>query len=370
MLHLFYLHNIADFFSHCRYMTACLSRQIVPPVTAPFVDHRYFYNYEDGKGDYACGLARDAVAVELRANGWDFADTDFLKSLPNCINNPSVAGFMMEQAILSSIQSNGLAVGGLIKKPMTLVMFDGKFPKFKTGITNTPMLYCPRQFNFRGIDGIIVLISKPEEKRLKQKLSMFPLQITLAPDTHSDSHKAFFNEYKMWTEGLRGFDVVPEFAWITPNRPSITFHPETPDWPEHSERHVHLADVSQDIWNQYEKAKIMIHGASGEYAGVEERGEFEEPEGPGEQARPDGPSTAAGLGEGKTKESRGRGCGESGSGSGGMGGIGCGDKKKDYQSMTVIQLRQQLRSYMLPVTGKKGDLINRLMEDDRKWGAT
>src|SRR5438045_3525796 len=85
----FYPHNVADFFRHYKYMNACLSRQTVPmpsKIIPKLVDHRYFYNewiQEDCVGNYTCGLARNAVAVELRANEWDFADTDFLKSLPD-----------------------------------------------------------------------------------------------------------------------------------------------------------------------------------------------------------------------------------------------------------------------------------------------
>jgi hypothetical protein len=64
------------------------------------------------------------VAVALRTKLVHFADTDFLNSLHNYIDNPSVTGFMIEQAVLSSIQTRGLAIGGNIYKSMELVMFD------------------------------------------------------------------------------------------------------------------------------------------------------------------------------------------------------------------------------------------------------
>ena len=123
MLHLFYYHNVADFFRHYEYMNACLSRQTVfmsSEIIPKLVDHRYFYDnwiQEDYVGNYTCGLARNAVAVELRANEWDFADTDFLRSLPDYINDPCVTEFMIKQAVLSSIRSHGLAIGTGINKP-------------------------------------------------------------------------------------------------------------------------------------------------------------------------------------------------------------------------------------------------------------
>ncbi|KAN0078798.1 hypothetical protein V8E54_005311 [Elaphomyces granulatus] len=83
------------------------------------IDHRYFYcefQSDVGSdihiiGSYTCGFVCNAVAAELRAKEVDFADMDFLKSLPDYINIPCVTRFMMKQTILSSIVSSGLAIG-------------------------------------------------------------------------------------------------------------------------------------------------------------------------------------------------------------------------------------------------------------------
>ena len=100
-------------------------------------------NEKDNVGNYTCGFIRNAVASELRMNGADFADTDFLTSLPDYyIDNPCVTEFMIEQAILSSIVSNGLAIGESIGRPMMLVMFNDEFPKFRTDVADQPVLYC------------------------------------------------------------------------------------------------------------------------------------------------------------------------------------------------------------------------------------
>src|SRR3954447_17905623 len=88
---------------------------------------------------------------------------------------------------------------------MDTVMFSGGVPKFNT-TEGGPVLYCPINFNFHGIDGMIVRFTKG-------KCFMFPLQITVAK-SHSDSEEVFFSEWDMWTNKLDGFEVVPVFVWI------------------------------------------------------------------------------------------------------------------------------------------------------------
>ena len=286
--HSFYPHNFANVFRHYEYTKACLSGQPVEPSSkeiSNLVDHRYFYDEFDPKlkcpvGNYTCGLSRNAVAASLLTNKVNFANRDFLESLPDYISNPCVSGFIIEQAVLSSIATSGLD----IKKPeinrsMNVVSFQGRRPNFHTE-TKKPVLYIPQVFNFRGIDGVIVWIGpKPKTGRKTQKLFIFPLQITLAPDKHSDSHKTFLSEWRSWIEGLQEFDVVPEFIWITPNPPSLTKQSENSKlkWPEHFERYIHLRDVDQDIWNQYQLALESRMANQGE-GSVEDAARVEEQE--------------------------------------------------------------------------------------------
>ena len=286
-------------------MKACFSRRKIPTESPDFpklIDHRYFYHYEykpsdqDVAGDYGnytCGLARDVVAKELLASKVNFADTDFLKSLSNFINNPSVAGFIIEHAVLSSIGLNGLAIGAKIQKPMDMIICTGATPNFRKDITDKPVLYRPNKSNFKGIDGVIVRIERPKSKgkgkgkgkgtqkrdaeEEKRKLFMYPFQITLAPDSHSDSHDTFFNRYDKWIEGLEEFDIVPEFLWITPKPRPFIEHGEKsrPKWPAHRERYVSLEDVNEDIWRQYRWAlqdKEMSGDTGTEGQGAAEQG--------------------------------------------------------------------------------------------------
>jgi hypothetical protein len=285
---------------------ACISHQQVPPGWTEYpdlVDHRYFYRRDNDIGGNACGLIRDAVAEWLLMWEVNFADTNFLASLSTFITNPSVIGFMIESAVLSSIKSHGLAINAKIKQPMKMRLFADLF-NIATDITGEPVLYCPKGFNHETIDGIIVFIepNKPKKKKhlrkyvrkakknakeddkeeseednreeneegnkednreektkgkkRKQKLFMFPLQITLALETHKDSHAKFFEHYyDMWARGLSHFDVEPQFLWITPDRRDIVKHEACNEWPQHAERFIHLKDVNAMIWRKYQNAK-------------------------------------------------------------------------------------------------------------------
>lgn len=223
------------------------------------VDYRYFYDKYDSKrrgytAHYTCGIYRNAVASMILENKVPF-DGEVLRSLPRYTSNPCVTGFIIGQAILAWISLRGLNITPELKQPMGVTLFQDDVPSFDTTKIN-PVLYIPKVFNFRNIDGIIVRIApKPKMKRRKQKLFMFPFQITLAPDKHSDSRPKFFSEWEKWTEGLRGFDVVPEFVWISPKAAKTTKHAKSGQCPAHVERYVPIKRVSAGIWNWYDEGK-------------------------------------------------------------------------------------------------------------------
>jgi hypothetical protein len=86
-------------------VTACFYHENVPVghnEHPDLIDHRYFYNQPDEKGDekgsYTCGLVRDAVADQLLEEGFNFADTNLLTSLADFVKNKSITGFIIEQA--------------------------------------------------------------------------------------------------------------------------------------------------------------------------------------------------------------------------------------------------------------------------------
>jgi hypothetical protein len=366
-------------------MKACLSNRPVfrSSRTMPLlVDHRYFFDeFDEDKRVYtacsACGVARDAVAMELLADKVNLSDNDFWWSLPDHINNPCITGFIIEQAILSRISFSGLNIAGKdINTSMSVVIFSSSFPGFRTDITEQPILYCPEKFNYPDIDGIIIRVGpQPMTRKDKQRLFMYPLQITLTPDTHEDSHKSFFDNYASWIDGLEEYDVVPTFLWISPKVASPKLHVPTDenDWPTHCEEYVPISQVHPSLWANYVRAKQRQQiqrtpeppARRDGQGGIEKQGVSEKPEGLGEQMRLDGPSAAAGPSGGEARGSRGS--GSRGSGRGGRGGIRS-DNRKVYQSRTVAELKQELKLRKLDHTGKKDDLINRLMEHDRTRG--
>src|ERR1700722_13373751 len=243
-------------------MTACFCHKNVPSgwtLNYDLIDHRYFYQVDDGSGRYACGLARDAVAEQLLEWNIRFADTDFLASLPEFIDNQSVAGFVIEYAVLSSIQSNGLAISAGLGKSME-VKVCAKLRDISMDITDQPVLYRPRKYNFKAIDGIIILIKPDEPNNARKKLLMFPLQITVAPATHTNSREEFFKENGSWIEDLSKFDVEVQFLWITPICREIQNHPANPKrhWPKHQERYIPFKDINEKIWEKYEDASNKL----------------------------------------------------------------------------------------------------------------
>ena len=242
--------------------------------------------------NYTCGLARNAVARELHKNKVNLSDID------RC----AITGFIIEQAIISRISFSGLNIAGKgLDKSMSVVLFSGAF-SFQTGVTE-PTLYCPQRFNYPGINAIIVRIeSNPIAKR--QKVFMYPLQITLTPGKHSDSHRKFFDDYKSWTAPFEeNSDVVPTFLWISPRVASPKKHNPTneDDWPAHYEEYVPINQVHQKVWEYYvrmnaklEERKIRSSPSTYMRRGMEKQGlgVSEELEGPGELVRSNRPSAA------------------------------------------------------------------------------
>lgn len=180
----------------------------------------------------------------------DFTDLISLATLIH-LQNPSARGFIVEQAILSSIALKGLDIGANINKPMQVISFVGPKPLFRKDILGKPILYRPQKFNFECIDGIIVLIQKPNQPDQKMKLLMFPLQITLRRKSHTDSYKKFFGQYSQWIKALEEFDIIPQFVWITPVLDILIEHPNGHKWPAHQELYVPLRKVNETIWDIY-----------------------------------------------------------------------------------------------------------------------
>jgi len=270
------------------------SARVIPHL----VDHRYFYDQFDPKlarvGNFSCGLARDAATGMLLENNVVFAGADFLTSLPKHIDNPSVAGFMIEKAVLSSIQLYGLNAVKETNGSMIVKSYQGGIPSlYPQG--GDLVLHLPGSFNFKTIDGVIVRKAAPKKGNTKEQLFVFPLQITVAKK-HKDSHATFFKQWKQWIQDLDEFDVVPEFIWISEKGGDDITHAECAKWPAHLERNISLHTVNVTIGNLYDVAKKAQRTQNGvplnEDFGMSIIGRSSEPDA-------DGPSAAAGKRLGK-----------------------------------------------------------------------
>ena len=292
-------------------MTAVLARRPVPELSEnipKLIDHRYFYNTPDPKlgrnvGHCTCGLARKAVGTMLLVgSNVRFCDMDFLQSLPDYIHNPSVVGFMIEQAVLSSIALNGLNIRPETNRRMVVKAFEEEVPNVDDD-TEGPILYLPQAFNFKAIDGVIVVKEpEPKEGLSEKKLLVLPLQITVA-ERHSDSHETFFSEWNTWNEKLKRFNVEPHFIWITEDGGKPIHHRRAPGWPAHYELDIGLNDVNKHIGSSYKDAKGgLIQQTPGRPSTNRKnkgKNKAKEPEDLVEQTRSDGPSAAAGKRLGK-----------------------------------------------------------------------
>jgi len=64
---------------------ACFTHSDAPPLIREkphLIDHRFFFQHEDGTGGCSCGIVRKAVGDQLFRGEQYFADASFLKLLP------------------------------------------------------------------------------------------------------------------------------------------------------------------------------------------------------------------------------------------------------------------------------------------------
>jgi hypothetical protein len=353
---------------------------VIKATPSYLIDNRYFFAKPPNRvGGYACGIAREAAARQLRRYKMDkFGDIDFLTALNDYINNPSVTSFFIEQAVLSSIASRGSEISEQISKKMDTVMFSGNIPEFNR-TEGDPVLYCPIDFNYRAIDGIIVRFTG-------RKCFMFPLQITVAK-SHSDSEEVFFRNWSIWTNKLTDLEVVPVFIWITKEDSEVNtvdaVYRSTKSGmklvrPSYRRQKIPLKRVNLEISERYQRALGKLQenlkcwaeneclgdnqapldasetegwkgrGKSGDRTtGGEEQRESKEPEGAEEQARSGGPSATARPSVQEAKESGGK-----------------GGRRGDYMKKKVAELKKLLQNRSKPWTGTKSQLVDRLLEDE------
>lgn len=184
-------------------------------------DHRYLYEDKAGDGHVACGLARDCVAAAIRVLEWDreFVGGNFLTHIKTT-RNPSVRGFLIEQACLTYIRRNGfLLPDGVRIQPQRVVYFDtdGERDALLSAPNAPCVLYIPRPFNYKAIDAIVRCLTFTQGQYGQQVIShvhLLPIQITDS-GSHKHSPSSFYPRHHVWLE-----DLEPEvqrkhtFVWV------------------------------------------------------------------------------------------------------------------------------------------------------------
>jgi hypothetical protein len=124
-------------------------------------------------------------------------------------------------------------------------------PTFVMDIKGKPVLYRPTIFNYKAIDGLVVLI-KLEKRGKKPKMCLFPPQITVAKK-HSDSRTKFFEAYNEWKKYFSGYDVDH------PGTGQHSIPPEDSSMTSTSRALHSSRDVSEMIWMNYQIARDAIN---------------------------------------------------------------------------------------------------------------
>ena len=196
-------------------------------------DHRYLYEDHTGDGHVACGLARDCLAAVLRMMEWDneFVGGNFLTHI-KITRNPSVRGFLIEQACLTYIRRNGfLLPDGVRIQPQRVVYFDTDGERDALlSIPDAPcVLYIPRPFNYKAIDAIVRCLTFTQGQYGQQVIShvrLLPIQITDS-GSHKHSPSSFYPRHHVWLEDLEpGVERQHTFVWVKRMQEEMETHDE------------------------------------------------------------------------------------------------------------------------------------------------
>jgi hypothetical protein len=203
-------------------MSACLTNNHPPSgYGVDDYDHRFFYIDNDSRCHCSSGFVRDCMADYLLEKGKleVFSNSSWIDCIDEFKNNPSVMGFMVEKACLSSIFKNGFIAKEITFKPGNYKFFTSIKEISFSMDQGSCTFYLPRRWNKKSIDGLITLykLRNKKEKVDKDTLYIVPIQITVDKETHSNSEESFFSE--IWRDlkpklpGNLEAEVI--FTWIT-----------------------------------------------------------------------------------------------------------------------------------------------------------
>lgn len=231
------------------------------PLTEEY-DHRYLFEDDAGWGHIACGLARDCLVSVLRALDGDqhFVDGPFLGNI-RTTRNPSMRGFLIEQACLTYVRHHGLLLPrphGLIK-PERVVYFDtgGEREALGPSSGSACVLYIPRPYNYKAIDALLRRVTFGQNEQGQQVITsvlLVPIQVTVSA-THKPSPEAFYPVHDMWLEDIDS--TVPRqhvFVWLRRDAQDSVTHAE----------HVRSTRGQQIVTPAYDEVTVTFNSLSGD----------------------------------------------------------------------------------------------------------
>jgi hypothetical protein len=172
-------------------------------------DLRYFYRDDTFVCHCTCGLAREAAARVLRkAAPGKFLSDDWVESLATYADNPSVIGFIVQQACLTAISEHGFHHGNVEWSSVTATIFETDLIQ-QLPRTTTSAFLVPADPNFKYIDALFI---KVDEK--SKTVFLAPIQVTIN-ERHSNSEILFYEHFWRRIEALfDGYILSSTFIWI------------------------------------------------------------------------------------------------------------------------------------------------------------
>ena len=204
-------------------MEACLQGTVTTD-REDLYDLRYFYVDECGIGHYACGVAFESMMSIFRQHRFNkFCGHEWYSAVKRSSENPVVQGFLAEHICLNHILTHGLQVVDERLGRMDQASFE-TLPNWDYMLWSDKelCLYVPTNYNFRAVDGAILLLDHSAKSA-----HLFLLQITLSM-RHKESDKDFYsNMWFEWVESIEtaGFTVESTFVWIDKKQPSTQTEP-------------------------------------------------------------------------------------------------------------------------------------------------
>jgi hypothetical protein len=232
-------------------LVSCLTASNVSRFGHEWFDYRYFYA-DKTRGKCTCGLAREAAAIVIRRGlPGLLCDDTWIRSLRTFKNNPSVVGFLVKQACLSTISTTGFHHGGIEWQSFTATIFKGNLLEAIPPLQNYERFFIPKDPFFKDIDALYLKVD------VEKKIALVvPVQVTVAK-MYKDSEAAFYSRWSDWQAFFGGYELKTTFVWGVENQQSWAMKEEEISRnsskvisPEHEQIVVTVGDINVILGSQ------------------------------------------------------------------------------------------------------------------------